>query len=156
MNLPRRVSCSVVSSGSIRPGRFGKIVNITSLISKILCPLSSVSGRRREFAFFEGLEKIVLGLNRGAAPAAGAVKLDDDVRALFHLDVVHTVFQRMERVETARATPAQFLGGVENDLRKNLQKLSSIAFILDERTLLVHSRLTIVISAGSDQGNLLI
>ena len=75
------------------------------------------------FAFFEGLQKIVLGLNRGAAPAAGAVKFDDDVRALFHLDVVHTVFQRIERVEAARATPAQFLGGVENDLWKNLQKV---------------------------------
>src|SRR5574342_1041563 len=73
------------------------------------------------FACFEGLEKIVLGLNRGAAPAAGAVKFDDDVRAFFHLDVVDTVFQRMKRVEAARATPAQFLGGVKNDLWKNLQ-----------------------------------
>ena len=45
MNLPKRVSCSVVSSGSSRPGRFGKIVNITSLISKILCPWLSVSGQ---------------------------------------------------------------------------------------------------------------
>ena len=75
------------------------------------------------FAGFEGHQKIVLGLNRGAAPAAGAVKFDDDVRAFFHLDVVHTVFQRMERVEAARATPAQFLGGVENDLWKNLQEV---------------------------------
>ena len=59
----------------------------------------------------------------GAAPAAGAVKFDDDVRAFFHLDVVHAVFQRIERVEAARATPAQFLGGVENDLWKNLQEV---------------------------------
>src|SRR5918994_76389 len=75
------------------------------------------------FAFFEGIQKIVLGLNRGAAPAAGAVKFDDDMRAFFHLDVVHTVFQRMERVEAARATPTQFLGGVEDDLWKNLQEV---------------------------------
>ena len=75
------------------------------------------------FAFFEDFQKIVLGLNRGAAPAPGAVKFDDDVRAFFHLDVVHAVFQRMERVEAARATPAQCLGGVENDLWKNLQKV---------------------------------
>ena len=88
--------------------------------------LSLVVGERADdgdFACFEGLQKIVLGLNRGAAPAAGAVKLDDDVRALFHLDVVHTVFQRMERVEAARATPAQCLGGIENDLWKNLQEV---------------------------------
>src|SRR5512135_1303743 len=71
------------------------------------------------FACFERLQKIVLGLNRGAAPAAGAVKFDDDVRAFFHLDVVHPVFQRMERVEAAGATPAQCLGGVENDVWKN-------------------------------------
>src|SRR5262245_14452220 len=77
----------------------------------------------RNFACFEALQKIVLGLYRGAAPAAGAVKFDDDVRAFFHLDVVHTVFQRMERVETARAMPAQFLGGIENDLWKNLQEV---------------------------------
>src|SRR6266550_2590061 len=75
------------------------------------------------FTFFEGLQKIVLGLNRGAAPAAGAVKFDDDVRAFFHLDVVHTVFERMERVEAAGATAAQCLGGVENDLGKNLQEV---------------------------------
>src|SRR5437016_7298949 len=42
------------------------------------------------FACFEGLQKIVLGLNGGAAPAAGAVKFDDDVRAFFHLDVVRS------------------------------------------------------------------
>src|ERR671914_834164 len=72
------------------------------------------------FAFCEALQKIVLGLNRGAAPAAGAVKFDDDVRAFFHLDVVHTVFQRIERVEASRATPTQFLRSVENDLWKNL------------------------------------
>src|SRR5688500_10151041 len=48
------------------------------------------------FAFVEGLQKIVLGLNRGAAPATGAVKFDDDMRSVFHLDVVHTVFQRIE------------------------------------------------------------
>jgi hypothetical protein len=29
----------------------------------------------------------------------------------------------MERVEAARTTPAQFLGGVENDLWKNLQEV---------------------------------
>src|SRR5215510_2919651 len=75
------------------------------------------------FAFFQGLQKIVLGLNRSATPAAGTVKLDDDVRALFHLDVVHTVFQRMERVEAPGAAPAQGFGGCENDLRKNLQKI---------------------------------
>jgi hypothetical protein len=75
------------------------------------------------FACFQGLQKIVLGLNRRAAPAAGAVKFDDDVRAFFHLDVVHPVFQRMERVEAARAAPAQCLGGVENDLWKNLQEI---------------------------------
>src|SRR5436309_16140405 len=57
------------------------------------------------FACFEALQKIVLGLNGGTAPAAGAVKFDDDVRALFHPDVVHTVLQRLDRVETARATP---------------------------------------------------
>src|ERR687897_3697005 len=88
--------------------------------------LSLVVGDRADdgnFAFVEGLQKIVLGLNRGAAPAAGAVKFYDHVRAFFHLDVVHTVFQRMERVEAARATPAQFLGGVENDLWKNLQEV---------------------------------
>src|ERR1700752_638325 len=56
-----------------------------------------------DFTFFEGLQKIVLGLNRGAAPAAGAVKFDDEVRAFFHLDVVHAVFQRVERIETTRA-----------------------------------------------------
>src|SRR5205807_5250610 len=77
----------------------------------------------RNFACFEVLQKIVLGLNGGAAPAARAVKFDDDVRAFFHLEVVHTVFQRIERVETARATPAQFFGGVENDLWKNLQEV---------------------------------
>src|SRR5687767_14491548 len=75
------------------------------------------------FAFFEGLQKIVLGLNRGTAPAAGAVKFDDDMRAFFHLDVVHTVFQRMKRIEAAGATPAQFLGGVKDDLWKNLQEV---------------------------------
>ncbi len=75
------------------------------------------------FAFFEGFQKIVLGLNRRAAPAAGAIKFDDDVRAFFHLDVVHAVFHRIERVETAGATPAQFLGGVENYLWKNLQEV---------------------------------
>src|SRR5688572_5560847 len=75
------------------------------------------------FAFFKGLQKIVLGLNRGAVPAAGAVKFDDDVRPFFHLDVVHTVFQRMERIEAPRATPAQFLRGIEDDLWKNLQEV---------------------------------
>src|SRR5206468_6287575 len=75
------------------------------------------------FACFEGLQKIVLGLNRGAAPAAGAVKFDDDMRALFHLDVVHTVFQRMERVEAAGATPAHFLGAVDHLLWKNAEAL---------------------------------
>jgi hypothetical protein len=45
------------------------------------------------------------------------------VRAFFHLDVIHAVFQRVERVEAARATPALFLGGVENDLGKNLQEV---------------------------------
>ena len=44
------------------------------------------------FTFFKGLQKIVLGLNRGATPAAGAVEFDDDVQAFFHLDVVYTVF----------------------------------------------------------------
>ena len=58
------------------------------------------------FVFFEGFQEIVLGLNRGAAPAAGAVKFDDDVRAFFHLDVVNAVFHGIEGVETARATPA--------------------------------------------------
>src|SRR5262245_7216251 len=72
------------------------------------------------FAFVEGLQKIVLRLNRVVAPAARAIKFDDNMRAFFHLDVVHTVFQGVERVETAGATPAQFLGGVENDLWKNL------------------------------------
>ena len=88
--------------------------------------LSLVVGERADdgnFACFEGLQKIVLGLNRGAAPAPGPVKFDNDVRAFFHLDVVHTVFQRMERVETPRAAAAQFLGGVENDFWKNLQKV---------------------------------
>src|SRR5207253_9506992 len=33
----------------------------------------------RNFACFEGLQKIVLGLNGGAAPAAGAVKFDDEI-----------------------------------------------------------------------------
>src|SRR3990170_8567625 len=75
------------------------------------------------FAFFEGLQKIMLGLNRGAAPAAGTVKFDDDMRSFFPLNVVHTVFQRMERIEAAGATPAQFLGGIENDLWENLQKV---------------------------------
>src|SRR6266699_3415447 len=45
------------------------------------------------FACFEGLQKSVLGLIRGAAPAAGAVKFYYGVQAFFHLDVVHTVFQ---------------------------------------------------------------
>src|SRR5581483_8973387 len=84
-------------------------------------------------AFFEGLQKIVLGLNRGAAPAAGAVKFDDDVRAFFHLDVVHAVFQRVERVEAARAAPAQCLGGGENHLRKNLKEIVRHSCILEER-----------------------
>src|SRR5262245_1185974 len=90
--------------------------------------LSLVVGERADdgnFAFFEGLQKSVLGLNRGTAPAAGAVQFDNDVRAFFHLDVVHTVFQRMERVEASRATPAQFLGGIENNLWKNLQEVVS-------------------------------
>src|SRR5688572_19797129 len=65
------------------------------------------------FAFFQGLQKIVLGLNRGATPAAGTVKFDDDARAFFHLDVVHPVFHRVERVKAAGAASAQFFGGVE-------------------------------------------
>ncbi len=88
--------------------------------------LSLVVGERadhRDFVFFEGFEKVVLGLNRGAAPAAGAVKFDDDVRAFFHLDVVDAVFQRIERVDSAGAAPAQCLGGVENSLGKNLQEV---------------------------------
>src|SRR5918994_875452 len=88
--------------------------------------LSRVVGERTDdgnFAFFESLEKIVFGLNRGAVPAAGAVEFDDDVRAFFHLDVVHTVFQRVKRVEAAGATPAQLLGGLENHLWKNLQEV---------------------------------
>src|SRR5262249_54068480 len=75
------------------------------------------------FVFFESFQKVVLRLNRRAVPAAGAVKFDDDVGAFFHFDVVHPVFQRVERVETARGTPAQFLGGVENYLWKNLQEV---------------------------------
>src|SRR5688572_17195950 len=75
------------------------------------------------FTSFKGLQKIVLGLNRGATPAAGAVEFDDDVRAFFHLDVVHTVFQRIKRVQAAGATPAQLLGGLENRLWKNLQEV---------------------------------
>jgi hypothetical protein len=63
------------------------------------------------------------------------------VRALFHLDVVHTVFQRIERVEAARATPPNFSAASKMTSGRICRKLSSIAFILDERTLLVHSRL---------------
>src|SRR5436309_12795603 len=88
-----------------------------------LSPVVRERADDRNFAYFEGLQKIVLGLNGGAAPAAGAVKFDDDVRALFHLDVVHTVFQRMDRAGTARATPPQFLGRDDNDLWKNLQEV---------------------------------
>ncbi len=65
----------------------------------------------------------MLGLNRGAAPAAGAVKFDDHARAFFHLDVVDAVFHGIERIETAGAAPAQFLGGVEYYLWKNLQEV---------------------------------
>src|SRR5258706_10765826 len=88
-----------------------------------LSPVVRERADNGNFTCFEGLEKIVLGLNRGAAPAAGAVKFDDDVGAFFHLDIVHAILHRIERVETARATPAQFLGGVENYLWKNLQEV---------------------------------
>src|SRR5687768_384950 len=94
-------------------------VDFENTLSLVVCERADDGN----FAFLQGLQKIVLGLNRGAAPAAGAVKFNDDVRTFFHLDVVNAVFQRMERVKAARATPAQFFGGVENDLGKNLQEV---------------------------------
>src|SRR5947207_9874079 len=47
-------------------------------------------------ACFEGLQKIVLGLNGGAAPSAGAQKYDYDLRPLCQLYVVNSDILAME------------------------------------------------------------
>jgi hypothetical protein len=102
--------------------------------------LASVIGERADdgnFAFVKGVQEIVLGLNRGAAPAPRAVEFDDEMRPFFHLDIVDTIFQRMERVEATGAPPAQCLGGVENNLGNNLQEIIQHRGILDERRLVV-------------------
>ncbi len=77
----------------------------------------------RDFVLFERLQKVVLGLNRLAAPPARTIEFDDDVRTFFHLDIVHAVLQRMEGEESTRAAPAQFLGRGKNDFGQNLQEI---------------------------------
>ncbi len=114
-----RIQFRLQSSRTLREDREHHFVDCENTLSLVVREWADDGN----FAFFEGLQEVVLGLNRGAAPAAGAVKFDDDVGAFFHLDVVHAIFHRIERVETARATPAQFLGGVENYLWKNLQEV---------------------------------
>src|SRR5439155_26219188 len=70
-------------------------VNFENTLSLVVCERAD----DRNFACFEGIQKIVLGLNRGAAPADGAVKFDDDVGPLLQFDVAHTVLKRMDRVD---------------------------------------------------------
>src|SRR4051794_22838010 len=90
------------SPGTFRKYREHHLVDFMDTLALIV----RERGDYGNFALFEGLQKVVLGLNRGASPAAGTVKFDDDVGPFFHLDIVHTVFQRMERIKTARAAPA--------------------------------------------------
>src|SRR5690242_10524313 len=109
-----RIQLRLQSPGTFRKYREHHLVDFMDTSALIVAE----RGDHGNFALLEGFQEIVLGLNRGATPASGTVKFDDDVGPFFHLDIVHTVFQRMERVETARAAPAQRLGSFENDLRE--------------------------------------